>query len=127
MSILKNLPKTLLAGIFIGGGVLHFITTQTYVHLMPPYIPYPKELVYISGIIESGLGVMLLIPKTQRIAAWALIPTLIAVFPANVQGAITAGTDHPAMPGVPVALAWLRLPLQLLLIIWAYRYTQRTA
>jgi uncharacterized membrane protein len=127
MPSLRNLPRYLLAGIFVVGGALHFLSTQTYLRLMPPQVPYPQELVYLSGIIESGLGIMLLIPKTGRIAAWALIHTLIAIFPANIYGAVTSGTDHPAMPGVPVVLAWLRLPVQFLLIAWAYLYTRRTA
>lgn len=123
--MLRTLLKWLFASIFIVGGLLHFVSTPTYLRIMPPYIPYHKELVYISGVIETALGLLLLLPKTQRIAAWALIPTLIAIFPANVHGALTAGADQPAMPGVPVALAWLRLPLQFLLIAWAYWYTRR--
>ena len=125
--MVRTLLKWLFASIFIVGGLLHFVSTPTYLRLMPPYLPYHKELVYISGVIEAGLGFLLLLPKTQRIAAWALIPTLIAIFPANLHGALTAGTDQPAMPGVPVALAWLRLPIQLLLIAWAYFYTRRAS
>lgn len=124
MTIAKRLLKWLFAGIFIASGVLHFTSTDTYVRLMPPYLPYHKELVYVSGVIEAMLGFMLLLPKTQRAAAWALIPTLIFIFPANIHGAVTAGTSHPAMPGVPVWAAWLRLPIQLVLIAWAYRYTR---
>ena len=108
----------------MGSGILHFVSTATYVRLIPPALPYPRQLVYVSGIIEGALGVLLLIPKTRRVAAWAIIPTLIAIFPANIYGAVTAGTDDPAMRGVPVWAAWLRLPLQFVLIGWAYRYTQ---
>ena len=124
MSIVKRLIKWVFAGIFIAGGVLHFASTATYERIMPPALPYPKEIVYFTGVIEAGLGVLLLVPKTRKFAAWALIPTLIAIFPANIYGAVTAGTDNPAMPGVPVWAAWLRLPLQFVLIAWAYRYTQ---
>jgi len=120
----KRLFKWLFAGLFVGSGILHFVSTATYVRLIPPALPYPRQLVYVSGIIEGALGVLLLIPKTRRVAAWAIIPTLIAIFPANIYGAVTAGTDNPAMPGVPVWAAWLRLPLQFVLIAWAYRYTQ---
>jgi uncharacterized membrane protein len=58
------------------------------------------------------------------VAAWALIPTLLAIFPANIYAAVAAGTAHEAMPGVPVWAAWLRLPVQGVLIAWAYRYTR---
>lgn len=123
MSIIRRLLKWLFAGLFIGSGVLHFVSTATYERLMPPALPYPRELVYASGIIEGALGVLLLIPKARRAAAWTLIPTLIAIFPANIYGAVTSGTDNPAMQGVPVWVAWARLPLQIVLIAWAYRYT----
>ena len=125
--LLKRVLKWPLAGVFIGGGALHFLSTGVYMRLMPPYVPYHLQMVYASGAIESALGLLLLVPRTQRFAAWALIPTLLAIFPANIYGATTAGTDHPAMPGVSVELAWLRLPLQFVLIAWAYWYTRREA
>lgn len=125
MSIAKRLFKWAFAGIFVGSGILHFASTQTYERLMPPALPNPRELVYISGIIEGAFGALLLVPKTRRLAAWALIPTLVAIFPANIYGALTSTTDHPAMPGVPAWAAWLRLPFQFVLIAWAYRYTKQ--
>lgn len=120
----KAVLKFPLAALFIGSGILHFASSDGFVRLMPPFLPYRLELVYLSGVIEGTLGLLLLIPRTQRLAAWGLIPTLLAIFPANVYGALTAGTDHPAMPGVSVELAWIRLPLQLVLIAWAYWYTR---
>src|SRR5262249_13990501 len=98
-----------------------------YLRLMPPYLPWHRQLVAISGVVEGGLGVLMLIPGTRRFAAWGLIATLIAIFPANIHGATSAGTDHPAMPGVPVWAAWLRLPVQPLLIAWAYWHTSSDA
>lgn len=121
---LKWLFVGLFAGLFIVSGVLHFAKSDTYVRLMPPYLPFHQELVYVSGMVECGLGLLLLVPRTRRLAAWGLIATLIAVFPANVYGAMTAGTPQEAMPGVSVELAWLRLPIQPLLIAWAYYYTR---
>jgi uncharacterized membrane protein len=124
-------PKALLrppfAALFIGSGILHFTRRRVYLRLMPPYLPRPRELVALSGVIEGGLGVLLLVPATRRFAGWALIATLLAIFPANLYGATSAGTAHPAMPGVPVWAAWLRLPLQGVLIAWAYWYTRRDA
>jgi uncharacterized membrane protein len=124
LHVYKAILKGAFAALFIGSGVLHFVKHEGYVRLMPPALPYPRELVYISGVIEGGLGALLLVPRARRFAAWALIPTLIAIFPANVHAALTAGTDHEAMPGVPVWAAWLRLPVQGVLIAWAYRYTR---
>ncbi len=122
---LKTILRWPLAALFIGSGILHFAQHATFERLMPPYLPWPAELVALSGVIEGGLGVLLLVPATRRPAAWALILTLIAIFPANLYGATSAGTDQPAMPGIPLWAAWLRLPLQLVLIAWAYWYTRR--
>jgi uncharacterized membrane protein len=124
MGMVKTILKWPFAGLFIASGVLHFTKSDFYLRLMPPYIPMHSELVAISGVIEGALGGMLLVPRTQRIAAWALIATLVAIFPANIYGAVTAGTHNPAMPGVSVEIAWLRLPIQPLLIAWAYWYTR---
>lgn len=123
--MLRGALKLIFALLFIVGGLLHFFATASYMRIMPPYLPAHRELVYISGVVEAALGVLLLIPRTQKLAAWALIPTLLAIFPANVYAAVTASSDQPAMPGVPVWAAWLRLPLQAVLIGWAYYYTTR--
>ncbi len=124
---LKTALRWPFAALFIGSGILHFTQHAAYERLMPPYLPWPAELVALSGVIEGGLGALLLIPATRRPAAWGLILTLIAIFPANIYGATSAGTTHPAMPGVPAWVAWLRLPLQAVLIAWAYWYTRRDA
>ncbi len=124
MQAAKTVLKYPLAALFIGSSILHFVSSDGFIRLMPPFLPYHRELVYLSGVVEGSLGVLLLIPRTQRLAAWGLIPTLLAIFPANIYGALTAGTDHPAMPGISVELAWLRLPLQFVLMAWAYWYTR---
>jgi uncharacterized membrane protein len=124
MSRVKTLVLWGLAAIMTQGGIMHFVATRFYVRIMPPGIPAPEAIVYLSGVIESGLGLALLPARTRRWAAWGLVATLIAIFPANIYGATSAGTDHPAMPGVPVWAAWLRLPLQLPLIAAAYWFTQ---
>ena len=124
LRLTKRALKCPLAGLFIGSGILHFVKQDVYLRLMPPYVPWHPELVAVSGVIEGALGLLLLAPRTQRIAAWGQIVTLIAIFPANVHGALTAGTPNPAMPVVSVELAWLRLPMQPLLIAWAYWYTR---
>ncbi len=120
----KALFKWPLAALFIFSGIGHFARGDTYLRLMPPYLPYHSELVALSGVVEAALGLLLLVPRTQRIAAWGLMATLVAIFPANVHAAMTAGTPNEAMPGVSVLLAWLRLPIQPLLILWAYWYTR---
>lgn len=121
---LKALLKWPLAALFIISGIGHLARGDMYLRLMPPYLPYHSELVALSGVVEAVLGLLLLVTRTQRIAAWGLMVTLLAIFPANVHAAMTAGTPNEAMPSVSVTLAWLRLPIQPLLILWAYWYTR---
>ena len=126
MNNLKSLLKWPFAALFIISGIGHFVKSDTYLRLMPPYLPYHSELVALSGVVEAVLGLLLLAPRTQRIAAYGLMATLVAIFPANIHAALTAGTPNEAMPGVSVTLAWLRLPIQPVLILWAYWYTRST-
>ena len=121
MAIFKLVMKWLFASIFIAAGFLHWVRPGFFVKIMPPYLPWHWELVYISGVFEFVLGVMLLVPKCQVLAAWGLIALLIAVFPANVHMALNA-SDYPQFPA---ALIWLRLPLQGVLIAWAVWFTRR--
>ena len=101
---------------FIAAGVLHFISTPSYLKIMPPYIPYHLTLVYVSGVFEMLGGLGLLVPQTRRTAAWGLIALLIAVFPANIYMA-TNPVESGAASLAPV-LRWCRLPLQPLLAWW---------
>ena len=115
------LPRLILAIIFILAGAAHFFFTRTYVSIMPPYLPAPTLLVQISGICEILGGIGLLIPATQQAAAWGIVALLVCVFPANLHMAL-----HPDnWPAIPAWALWLRLPLQLPLIYWAWLYTRR--
>src|SRR5262245_32871515 len=126
MSTGKRVLLWLLASFFVGAGISHFTATAFFVHIVPPYLPYPTALVYISGVCEFVLGVLVLLPATRRLAGWGLILLLIAVFPANVHMAVNhvGFVDPPAWLGQPTPLGlWLRLPVQGVLIAWAWWYT----
>lgn len=118
-----RLSRLAMAVMYIGAGTLHFLFTPTYLKIMPDYLPVPRDLVLLSGAAEILGGVGLLVPQTRRAAAWGIIALLIAVFPAN----LTMITDPGRFPSVPLWAAWLRLPLQLPLIYWAWIYTRKTS
>lgn len=110
-----------LSAFFIGAGVMHFLHPKTYERIVPSMLPAPGAIVAISGIAEIAGGVGVLVPATRRAAAWGLVVLLVAVFPANLYVA----WDHVPLPGIMGQrwAQWLRLPLQLPLIAWAWRYT----
>ena len=114
-SRIKAASKFVLAFFMIGAGTLHFINTDFFLKIMPPYLPFHVGLVLLSGICEVALGFLLLWPRTSRLAAWGIIALLIAVFPANVHV-----FQNPDVVPVPPILHLLRLPLQGVFILWAF-------
>ena len=119
----KRILKYLLGLFFVTAGVKHFISPDFYLKIMPPYLLGHLFLVYLSGFFEMALGVLVVIPKFTRRSAWGLIALLIAVFPANIHMSI-----NPVLyPEYNPAVLCLRLPLQVVLIAWAYWYTEADA
>jgi|SRR5580704_1425914 uncharacterized membrane protein len=114
--------RTVLAILFVFVGISHFLLPASFSRIIPPILPYPKMLLWVSGIAEMLGGVDLLIPPLRRAAAYGLALLLVAVFPANVYMA----TAHVAFPGIMgrAWLQWLRLPLQPLLIWWVLQYSK---
>ena len=110
----------LMAGLYIVAGVNHFIHPAFYLQIMPGWIPFHDAAVFVSGMCEVVFAFLLLIPVTRRKAAWAIIVLLIAVFPANIQ--MMLNYLHGNNPGLWVTV--IRLPLQALLIWWAYSFTK---
>lgn len=103
---------------YVGAGVNHFISPEFYLPMMPPWLPAPEALLAISGLAEILLGVGVLVPMTRRLAAWGVVALLIAVFPANLHMALADVHD------MPLAFHIVRLPLQAVLVLWAYWYTR---
>jgi uncharacterized membrane protein len=123
MKLWKNILVFPMAGIYLTAGTLHFLRPDVFLDILPPYLPWHAALVYLSGAAEIILGLLVLIPAARAYAAWGLIALLIAVFPANIHMAVNP-RDFPDIP------AWglcLRLPVQFLLIAWAWWYTRPEA
>jgi uncharacterized membrane protein len=114
--------RFLLAVFFVVAGLLHFVFPHTYIRMVPPSFPWPGTLVWFSGAAEIIGGAGLLLPPWRRPAAWGLVLLLLAVFPANIYMAM-ANVPFAGLLGKSWAL-WLRLPLQIPLIYWAWRYTR---
>ena len=106
----------LIALIFGAAGTAHLVWPAAFARIVPPYLPAPRTLVYVSGVAELLGALGLLVPGLRGYAGWGLILLLLAVLPANVHMALHP-TDFERLP------AWalhLRLPLQFVLIGWIY-------
>jgi uncharacterized membrane protein len=114
--------KLLLASLMIVAGVMHFVSPKAYVRIVPKALPAPLLIVYVSGLCEILGGIGLLLPATQRLAAWGLVALFVAVFPANVNMALNR--IPLGRKPIPPFLLWARLPLQAVLIAWAWSFTR---
>ncbi|WP_255198655.1 DoxX family protein [Halorarius litoreus] len=122
--------RYVMGGLYVLAGVLHFVAPKVYAQIVPPQLPRPLDLVYLSGVAEIVLGVGVLFDRTRRLSAWGIVALLVAVFPANVYMAtsdvtLTGVPDWASDP--PAAARWARLPLQAVLALWAWWYTQPLA
>lgn len=119
---MKKISLYIMILFYAGAGINHFIHPAFYLQIMPAWLPLHRELVFISGVAEVLCALLLLFYKTRRLGAWAVIALLIAVFPANIQMLLDYKRDNHPM----IWIAVLRLPIQLLLIWWAYSFTKPT-
>jgi uncharacterized membrane protein len=119
----KRASLFVLSLIFVAAGILHFVTPNTYVGIVPPWLPVPLALVYISGVAEIAGGVGLLVERSRRAAGVGLILLLLAVWPANIQMWVDASARDASDAEKLVLL--LRIPLQLVLIWWVWRAAVR--
>ena len=99
-------------------GIKHFTDPNYFISIVPPYLPYHLELVYISGVFEVLFGVMILLPKYRYIGSIGLILLLIAVFPANIY--LAQSKEAQIAIGASQEIATWSLPIQGVLIYIAY-------
>ena len=115
-------PRRALALFFIGAGVNHFVIPRHYERIVPPSLQgQAKRVVQLSGVAELAGGLGVLLPWTRRLSGLGLIALLAAVFPANLYMA----REPSAFPRVPQWALYARLPLQPLMMLWAWRATRR--
>ncbi len=121
----RKIGLLLLPVFYVGVGVSHFTSPEDFVAIMPPYLPWHLELVYLSGAIEIALGLAVLPVATRDHAGWGLIALLVAVFPANIHMAINPEPFVEA--GVSLGFIYARLPFQFIFMYWAWWATRPEA
>ncbi len=103
-------------------GVRHFIDPDFFLAIMPNYLTFHLEFVYLSGIAEVVLGLMLLSKKTRKTGAIGIIILLILVFPANIH--LIQSELSQSLLGVTKSQSIYRLPFQGLFILIAYWHSK---
>ena len=107
-----------MACIYILAGIMHFVYPVMYERIIPSWIPSRKQLVYLSGVLEIAFGAALFFPSASRLALYGIIVLLILFLPVHTHML----QDEKAAMGIPGWVLILRIPLQGLLIYWAYVY-----
>jgi uncharacterized membrane protein len=122
--IARIIVRLLLAALFLFAGTVHLRDPDLFAPVMPPWIPFHRACIIISGVFEILGGVGLLVPlrPIQFMSGWGLTLLLVAVFPANIYMAMAGVKVH----GFPshAWMAWVRLPLQPLFILGVLWVTQ---
>jgi uncharacterized membrane protein len=112
----RKLALLAVAAFFSSAGIGHFTNAEFFVAIVPPYLPAPLALVYISGVFEILGGIGVLLPRSRRLAGYGLLALLVAVYPANIHMAL-----HPEQfADMPPAALYARLPLQFVFaaVVW---------
>ncbi len=118
--MLRKISLFSITGLYILGGLNHFYNPAFYEAILPSYLPAHVFLIYFSGVIEIALGILLVPIKTRRLAAYLIVAMLIVFFIPHVQMLIDfIKSDHPYL-----WIAIVRIPLQFILIWWAYSFAK---
>jgi uncharacterized membrane protein len=106
---------------FIGGaGVMHFVKPDFFDPIVPDWMPGDaRTTTYVSGVAELASALLVANPGTRRLGAWCCLLTFLGVYPANIQAALDGGTPGQEGFAGSAAAAWIRLPLQIPMLLWA--------
>ncbi|WP_100896868.1 DoxX family protein [Cellulophaga sp. RHA19] len=116
MKLIWNILKVLLAVFIIYAGLQHFVKPDFYNPFVPDVLVFKTFIIYASGILEVGLGVLLLVPKFAKKAAFLIFILMLVFLPIHVWDVFSS---TPAIGSHQAAL--IRLPIQLVLIALSYK------
>lgn len=114
-----------LAALLATAGTTHFISPGFYEPIVPRPLGSARAWVFGSGVVELAAAALVAVPRTRRFGGLLAAATFVGVFPANVKAALDGGMTHLDPPMNSPAAAWLRLPLQAPLVLWALRVARR--
>lgn len=101
----------------------HFMFTKGMSMMVPAVIPFKTQLVYLTGVIEIILGILLLFPSVRPYSGWILIVFFILITPANILATLKqVNIEKGTFDGPATNYLWFRIPLQFLFIGWVYYF-----
>jgi len=101
----------------------HFLYPEGMALMLPESIPFRKEIIYATGVIELAAAIGILIPRFQRLTGWLLIIFFVSILPANIYAAIhRVNLQTATYDGKGTEYLWFRIPLQILFIAWVYYF-----
>lgn len=99
----------------------HFAFTKGMIMMVPDFVPFKKEVVYLTGFIEIAAAAGLLIPGLRMVTGWLLILFFLLLLPANIKAAIEQIDYQKGTLGGPgMGYLWFRVPVQILFMVWTY-------
>jgi uncharacterized membrane protein len=112
----RTLGRVLLGAFLLTAGTGHFLAPETFLAQVPPWMPAPLLVVYVSGVVELVLGGLLVVGYRRVLVGWVVAAFFVAVFPGNISQALTGADAF----GLDTATArWARLAFQPVLVVWA--------
>lgn len=125
MSPLRRLSLAGLVLLMAGSGVIHLRKPEIYTPIVPRILGHAEFFVFWSGILEIAAGLLMLVPRSRRWGAALTMAILVAVYPANIQMALDGPQPGGGWYAGSSLMLWLRLPLQPLLVWWAWTFFSR--
>jgi len=123
MTFVKKASLVILITGYLIAGANHFVNPDTYLHIIPAYIPYPKLMNILSGGFELLFALMLIFQQTRSLAAWGIIVLLAVFLPVHIQMIFDAPFILGTLKVTPL-VAWIRILLQPVLMLWAGWYVK---
>ena len=102
--------------------IAHFMFTEGMAMMLPDFVPFRTELIYLTGVLELMAAIGLLIPKYQVLTGWLLLVFFVMIFPSNIYAALNHVDLQEATYTSEEGPAYLfyRIPLQIVYIVWVY-------
>jgi uncharacterized membrane protein len=119
-----NLPlsaRIAMSAMLLFTAIGHFIFTKGMAMMIPGFIPFKTGMVYLTGFVEIVAAIGLLVPQFRVLTAWLLMLFFVLLLPANIKAAIEQiDIETGTFTGSGLNYLWLRIPLQILFIVWTY-------